>query len=53
MTGVQPSAGPGNYKETVNGSIIEKSDSSNVNILRLVHVIIAILLHPLFQASAI
>ena len=42
-----------NYKETVNGSIIEKSDSSNFNILRLVHVIIAILLHPLFQASAI
>lgn len=42
-----------NYKETVNGSIIEKSDSSNLNILRLVHVIIAILLHPLFQASAI
>lgn len=42
-----------NYKETVNGSIIEKSDSSNLNILRLVHVIIAILLPPLFQASAI
>lgn len=42
-----------NYKETVNGSIIEKSDNSNLNILRLVHVIIAILLHPLFQASAI
>ena len=43
-----------NYKETVNGSIIEKSDSSNFNILSaIIHVIIAILLHPLFQASAI